>query len=394
MSTVAGSGRSLVADTRTAVTEAVREALNPLGTAKPTFGLIFASPKHDLAVALAAAEKQVPGTAFFGCSTAGEITERGLTRGNVAALVVASDETAVALSTATAVKADPAAAAKVLCAGFGNAAKAAAGRGLDMSTTMLLVDGLNGAGETLVTEVLKGTRSFQQVVGGAAGDDGAFQATYVGGRGKAAKDSAAALHTFSKKPWGVGVDHGLQPTTARMRVTRASQNVVHQLDGRPAFEVYKEYAAKRGVDLTPANAGPFLIANELGVYMFNGLKKARAPLSVGADGSLTCAAEIPEGAHVSILDGEPDQMVAAARRAAEEAHRNLGGGRAAAVVLFDCVCRGMILNGQFAKEIEAVRAVFPSVPVAGLLTYGEIARFKGRLDGWHNTTAVVTAIPA
>jgi hypothetical protein len=47
-----------------------------------------------------------------------------------------------------------------------------------------------------------------------------------------------------------------------------------------------------------------------------------------------------------------------------------------------------------AGELTAVRSVFPDVPVAGLLTYGEIARFKGRLDGWHNTTAVVTAIPA
>src|SRR2546427_1648390 len=108
-----------------------------------------------------------------------------------------------------------------------------------MSTTVLRVDGLNGAGETLVTEVLKGARSFQQVVGGAAGDDGAFQATYVGGRGRVAKDSAAALHAFSKKPWGVGVDHGLQPTTARMRVTRATHNVGHQLDGPPALQVYQ-----------------------------------------------------------------------------------------------------------------------------------------------------------
>jgi hypothetical protein len=54
----------------------------------------------------------------------------------------------------------------------------------------------------------------------------------------------------------------------------------------------------------------------------------------------------------------------------------------------------MILDGRFGQEIDAVRSVFPDVPVAGLLTYGEIARFKGRLDGWHNATAVVTAIPA
>ena len=128
--------------------------------------------------------------------------------------------------------------------------------------------------------------------------------------------------------------------------------------------------------------------------MFDELRRARAPLSVGADGSLACAAEIPEGASVSILDGEPSSMVEAARRAALEAQKNLGGARAAGVLLFDCVCRGMILNSHFGREIEAVRSVFPDAPVTGLLTYGEIARFKGRLDGWHNTTAVVAAIPA
>jgi small ligand-binding sensory domain FIST len=51
-------------------------------------------------------------------------------------------------------------------------------------------------------------------------------------------------------------------------------------------------------------------------------------------------------------------------------------------------------RASFSREIEAVRAAFPGVPVAGFLTYGEIARFKGHMDGWHNTTAVVAAIPA
>jgi len=33
------------------------------------------------------------------------------------------------------------------------------------------------------------------------------------------------------------------------------------------------------------------------------------------------------------------------------------------------------------------------VPVAGFLTYGEIASYSGRIESWHNTTAVVLAIP-
>jgi hypothetical protein len=394
MATIAGTGRSLKPETRAAAREAARGALAPLGGAQPTFGFLFASPRHDLALALAEAQQAAPGAALLGCTTAGEITERGLTRGHLACMFVASDDTAIELSVAAAVKADPAGAARRLCGDFARRAKAAGANGQTHSTSVLLVDGLNGAGETLVNEVLDATRSFQQVVGGAAGDDGAFKATQVAGRGQATTDGAAVLHTFSRKPWGVGVDHGLRPNSNRMRVTRASANVVQQIDNRPAFDVYKEFAAARGISLTPETAGAFLIANELGIHVFDELRRARAPLSAGADGSLTCAAEIPEGASVSILDGEPDSMVAAARRAAEEAHKNLAGNRPAAVLLFDCVCRGMILDGRFGQEIDAVRSVFPDVPVAGLLTYGEIARFKGRLDGWHNTTAVVAAIPA
>jgi len=255
-----------------------------------------------------------------------------------------------------------------------------------MSTTVLLVDGLAGTGEKLVREVLQGTRMFQQVVGGAAGDDGAFAATWVGAKGEAAPDAAAVAHLFDNAPWGVGVDHGLRPKTQRMTVTKAAGNVLYELDGRPAFEVYRDYAKARGVTLEPATAGSFLVGNELGVFFLDELHHARAPVAAGKDGELHLVADVTEGSSVCILDGEADAMVEAAQRAAAEARENLKGTRAAGVLLFDCVCRGMILKEQFQREIDAVRAVFPDVPIAGLLTYGEIARFKGRLDGWHNTT--------
>ena len=96
---------------------------------------------------------------------------------------------------------------------------------------------------------------------------------------------------------------------------------------------------------------------------------------------------------ISILDGDPESMLNAAKSAAEEAREHLEGAEAAGVLVFDCVCRGMILKDDFHREISAVREVFGDVPVAGFLTYGEIARYHGRLEGWHNATAVVVAIP-
>ncbi len=147
-----------------------------------------------------------------------------------------------------------------------------------------------------------------------------------------------------------------------MRVTRATENIVHEIDGAPAFEAYRAHAAKRGITLSRANAPPYMIANEIGIHFFERITRARAPLSTDAKGALTCAASIPEGSMISILDGEPDNMIQAARRAAESAKAGLEGAQPAGVLLFDCVCRGMILRDAFRREIEAVRSVFGTCP--------------------------------
>jgi methyl-accepting chemotaxis protein len=394
MSTVAASGTSTSLKTANAAAEAIAMARRGLNGREPTMGFAFVSPQHDLGTALEVAEKASGAVPFIGCTTAGEITERGLTHGGLSVLLLATDSMSSEAVMVNGLKQQPESAAQRGCQPYAAMAKEGKARGRVYSSSVLLIDGLSGVGTKVVETMRTNTKSFNQIVGGAAGDEGAFKATLVGSRGRVASDAAAAMHVFGPNPWGVGIGHGLRPKTSRMKVTRAEGNVVHELDGKPAFEAYKTYARERGVELQPETAGRFMIGNELGVYAFDELQTARAPLSVGKDGSLTCAAEVERGSFVCILDGETDSMVAAAKRAAEQARQNLKGQAPAALLLFDCVCRGMILGDRFQLEIDAVKSVFPGVPIAGFLTYGEIARFVQQLQGWHNTTAVVAAIPA
>jgi hypothetical protein len=394
MSTVTASGVSRNTDSRLAAVEAVGAALAGLKGERPNFGFLFVSPERDLRTALMAACKAAACAEIIGCTTAGEITEQGLVHEGVAIMLVASDTSVARVAFAERLKADAAGVARRLCSVVGDLRKQVGGRDVKHLTTVLLTDGLSGSAERLVTEMYDRGHGGAQIVGGAAGDEGQFRVTRVGAGESGASDAAAALHVFSAGPWGVGVNHGLRSTTKPMRVTRATGNVVFELDGEPAFATYVRHAAARGVTLTPDNAGPYLVGNELGIHFFERIIRARAPLAVGADGSLSCAAEIPQGSMVSILDGDPPSMVEAARSAALEAKNHLGAGEAAGVLLFDCVCRGMILQEGFNREVEAVRSVFGEVPTAGFLTYGEIARYGGRLDGWHNATAVVVAIPS
>ena len=392
--TSAGTGASAHGDSAAAAREAVAAAREGLDGAPPTFGFLFAGPQHDLRSLVAAARAEAGGADFVACTTAGEFTEAGLTHDGVAAFLVSSDELSHHTRFAGGMKDDPHGVAMALCQDFDQLKARAFARDRLRSTTVLLTDGLAGTGEQTLKAVSEVTGPFQQIAGGAAGDEGRFLATGVAAGESAGADAAVALHVFGAQAWGVGVGHGLEPASEPMVVTRAEGNVVYELDGRPAFEIYRQHARQRGIELTPENAGPYLIGNELGLFFFDRVTKARAPLVVGIDGSLSCAAEIPTESTVCILDGEADKMLAAAHHAAEEARENLNGAEAAGVLLFDCVCRGMILEDGFHKEIEAVRSVFGDVPVAGFLTYGEIARYRGRFGGWHNATAVVVAVPA
>ena len=393
MPTATASGQSVHPVTQEAVTEAVVQARAQLG-GEPTMGFVFASPRHDLVDVMAAAGALMPHCELIGAQTAGEFTERGRTSGGISLMLTTLDRELFEVGSSAGVKESPTAVARELTAAFPQLHQRGTRVGAGSSTTVLLVDGLSGSGELLVKEVLASTRLFQQVVGGAAGDDGRFESTQVGTRRACGTDAAVALHVFGKRPWGVGVDHGLTPRTKPMVVTRARGNVVYEIDRKPALEVYRQYAASKGVTLTPENTQSFMIANELGVFFLNELHHARAPLGVGPHGELRLAADVMQGTQVCILDGQADAMVAAAERAAKNALAGLEGNRAAGVLVFDCICRGMLLGNDFQNEIDAIARVFPGTPIAGFLTYGEIARFRGKLDGWHNSTAVVVAIPA
>ena len=86
--------------------------------------------------------------------------------------------------------------------------------------------------------------------------------------------------------------------------------------------------------------------------------------------------------------------MAAARSAAQKAQAAVEGD-VAGVLLFSCITRRLVLGARAAEEVAAVAEVFgPDVPIAGFSSYGEIARVKGKLDGYHNHTIVVAAIPA
>ncbi len=62
-------------------------------------------------------------------------------------------------------------------------------------------------------------------------------------------------------------------------------------------------------------------------------------------------------------------------------------------MVFDCICRNLILGDRFVEAIDSIGEELGGVPLGGLETYGEIALQTEEFSGFHNTTTVLLAFP-
>ncbi len=238
-----------------------------------------------------------------------------------------------------------------------------------------------------------------RLVGGAAGDDLEMKATWVGANDQVATDAVVLAALFSARPLGIGVHHGHSPLSRPLKVTRAEGNTVAEIDGQPAWDVWREqtreHALSSGIDpdaLQAADVGAFLLRYEAGIAVGTELQ-IRAPLSLGPNGSINFACGIPQGSLVRITESTAPRQISSARAAARLARGGLPTKYAGAIV-FDCICRNLILGSQFATAVRGISEELGGAPLAGFETYGEIALDVGDKSGFHNTTTVVLSFPA
>ena len=359
----------------------------------PALVMVFASTQQPLGEVAAPLAAAFAGTPVIGASTAGEFTERGETKGAVCAVAIAGAYK-VYSGIGSGVQAQPERAVAQALEGLPRAVA-----GYPYRTGILLVDTMAGNCEEVALIAAGELGADEPLVGGAAGDDLKMVSTFVSCGARAANDAVVLAQIFSKAPLGVGVRHGHRPLSAPLRVTKAHGNLVEQIEGRPAWDVWREAtrdAAKlQGIDvdaLAAADETTFLLRFEAGLAA-GAEYKIRAPLSRTVEGAISFACGVPEGAVIRITESTPKDQIESAREAARRANAKLGGRPAAGAIVFDCICRNLILNAEFGSAVRAMVEELGNVPLAGFETYGEIALDAGDMSGFHNTTSVVLAFP-
>ncbi|MEG9437427.1 FIST C-terminal domain-containing protein [Edaphobacter sp. HDX4] len=379
------SAYSTSTESAVAADELVRDI--SAGLSAPDAVIVFLSAKHNFETVLNKFTERFPGAELIGCSSAGEFDSKGRGEGSASAFAIASPEMSFCATIAHGLSSDPQNVARQLLSTF---------RGFTENqfryrSALILNDALAGSADELVRTLYVETGGKYKFFGGGAGDDAAFSKTYVFKGNEVATDAAVALEILSTKPVGVGVRHGWVPATDSMRVTASAKNTVSSLDAISAADVFQEHAQNTGQKLDRSAPLPFFLHNIAGMRVEDGYK-LRVPLGI-AEGAVSFAAEIPEGAVVSIMNASVESSMQAARDAATEAMSQLAGHKPGGALMFDCVATRLRLGKEFGNEIEAVQVIVGDVALAGCNTYGQVASVEGQLAGFHNCNAVVCVFP-
>ena len=374
----------------TAKTYAVSD-FSELAQGQPDLVLVFGSPQQ-MQLAAPALQLALKDAVLAGCTTAGEISQKGV-----------SDESLVL----TSVRFDTSRVKRVATVLRGMADSLDAGRRLASQLqsqvlvgVLVLTQGVEINGSALVQGMTDVLGSSIPITGGMAGDGTAFTRTWVIDNEGLSAERVLAIGFYGAD---LQVSHGSyggwSPFGPARKVTHAEGNVLYALDNEPALAVYKRYLGDYASGLPVSGLlFPFAMLgkhhNETGLI--------RTVLSVDEQiGSVTLAGDIDPDGYVRLMHANTDALVEGASVAAVAARGveasvvdgtgSTGSGQRLAL-LVSCVGRKLVMGDRVEEEVEAVAEVFgKNALIGGFYSFGELCPMSGASEcKLHNQTMTIS----
>jgi small ligand-binding sensory domain FIST len=182
-----------------------------------------------------------------------------------------------------------------------------------------------------------------------------------------------------------GLSQGCSPIGPVRRVTEARENVVMEIDERPALEVFKEDIGEllardlrkvsgrifAGIPVRGSDTGDYLVRNLLAIDAERGWIAIAERMAPG-DSILFCRRDA-----ASALEDLKRMLESLKRRTPQPPKAGL---------YFSCVARGPNLFGDDSEELRTIKDALGDFPLAGFFGNGEIA--NDRLYGYTGVLAL------
>ena len=228
------------------------------------------------------------------------------------------------------------------------------------------------------------------VSGGVAGDNYKFEKTLVGLNEEIGEDRVVAIsfHGKSLETYH-GSKGGWDIFGPERTITKAKGNVLYEIDGKPALDLYKKYLGEKSEELPGAALHfPFAVVdpktNEL---LVRGVQNIDAKTN-----SIILFADVEEGGSIQLMKANFDRVIDGAHDAAEASYQKEKGEPDFAI-LISCVARRLVLNQLTEEELaEANNILGEKTVISGFYSYSELSPIVGDdTCHVHNQTMTITS---
>ena len=357
------------------------EPIPPLDS-EQTLVIVFAAPGYiKNSDPLKELRSSLPTSTIIGCSTAGEIYGDQVLDNSLSVAIIKFDDARIKFCKFEIPHADD---SRKAGENIGQTLAAE-----DLKGILVLSNGLFVNGTPLVEGINSQIREDVVVTGGLAGDGSDFESTWIISGDELLDKTVAAVGLYGNS---VQLSHGTQGGWdifgPERVITRSVNNIVYEIDGEPALDLYKKYLGESAKDL-PSSALLFPLqirSNQ------DGRPLVRTILSVcEEEKSMTFAGDIPQGSLGQLVQANFDRLVDGAVSAATQA--NLEGDEVLAIAI-SCIGRRLVLGERIEEETEATLENLPKgVEQIGFYSYGELSPGrKGAPCELHNQTMTITTI--
>jgi hypothetical protein len=405
MATKAGVGLSYHHNPNVAGREAAEQALEKAGVSKPDFVFMFGSIGYDQPSLVRAVREATGGAPLTGCSAVGTLNGEDADESNFSVVVTAisSDDLWWHNGLAAGLEADPRAVGQRV------AKDLMAHLSADTIGLFVFPDGVKDfivPTNNLVDNFFAGleenlpSERFLPLWGGGAGNNfnNFASPTYQYCDDEVITDGVSYALLSGKTQAGWAISHACIPIGGERIVTRSEGNIIYEIDGKPAMEVFEEYIpegaladdrdwARYAISLALCFRAPSYIKDE--EYIVRGM-----PSVSMADGSITVQTEVSEGTSVWLSSRDKEKISTGFDRMAAQIKDQLEGEKPKLVFQFECGTRGKVMFRE-REKLQILRrfrqSLDPDAPWAGFYTVGEIGPVEEH-NLRHLYTSVVLAL--
>lgn len=229
------------------------------------------------------------------------------------------------------------------------------------------------------------------ITGGLCGDDARFEKT-LASYNEAPKEGEIVVIGFYGETFeaSFSIYGGWTPFGPERLITKSDGNILYEIDGKPALDLYKTYLGDKAKDL-PGSAliYPLNVRSKENDQSF-----VRTILNIDEEkNAMILAGDVPEQSKVQLMMTNMDSIASASETAALRAMEGRNNPPQLAL-LISCIGRKLVLDQRIEEEVEEVMSVIgDDVVISGMYSYGEIAPFYGeRSCKLHNQTMTITLI--